>query len=60
MMMTPLVLNRISEGSISWTLNNQESGKRENYTVLLSKFELMRKLRFQLRYDYVFTIKLLL
>jgi len=52
MMMTPLVLNRISEGSISWTLNNQESGKRENYTVLLSKFELMRKLRFQLRYDY--------
>jgi hypothetical protein len=29
-------------------------------TVLLSKFELMRKLRFQLRYDYVLTIKLLL
>ncbi len=26
--------------------------KEYNDTVLLSKFELMRKLRFQLRYDY--------
>jgi hypothetical protein len=30
----------------------QQTVEKQKKTVLLSKFELMRKLRFQLRYDY--------